>query len=332
MPFTRSTVSRRFFAGDRSTGDLPANTPSGSVARPGAAAGRLGSTTDERVGEAGRFPQHQLAEFLPPRTAASRVAQLPAAAGRPAPGERRGALADLPRDVLHKVGDGLKCRPSMVNLALAAPSMQFALQPVPVGERPDFLKESARSAKDLESIRLVLFSSRSLPGALHAELIANLIASLPDVAKADGSFFRMQAAAAEAAEGFRLLARHIAELPGPQRAALSALLAPHLMRLPVNERFSAMEALLQQAAAHGTHQDRFEMISCLALGMNQFGYRDLPKVAQVLVDAAAALPLEDRQRLEERFRAGMACKMLDGDRQYVEQLVAGLPRVAGSSP
>lgn len=332
MPSTNCAALRRFFcAGSPETSDSQANKPSNGIGQPNATTSRRISPLDKQDSTPRRSPQHRLAEFLPPRTPPSRATESPSNTSKSVRGERPHSVSDLPQDVLRKLGADLRSRPGVINLALVSPSLQSALLPVAKGEKLDFLKELARSARDLESVRLVLRSSRSLPNALHIALIEELIASLPDLAKADGSFFQMQAAAADASEGFKLVANHIAELPGPQRAGLSVALAPHLKLLPVDERFGAMETLLQETRKHASHHNQLEMISCFALGMGQFNYPDLPRVTQILIDQAATLPFEERQKLEQSFRMGMNCKMLDADSDYIEQLLVGLVKKEGPS-
>ena len=233
----------------------------------------------------------------------------------------RQSVADLPPELVRRIAADLRGSRDATHLALATPRLQSALAPADPIERFEFLKQTAASAHDSESFMLELRNARTLPDALHAQLLEVHASRLPEIGVADGTFLKMQAGVRQAGDRFRLLVDEAAVLSAPFRGGPSVALAPHLKYLPAGERIAAMERLLDATRQHSSPRERRQLIAHFALGMNQFDYLMLPRIALRLLQEAQALPADERRELIRAFRTGIDCKMPAADKAAIEAML-----------
>lgn len=238
------------------------------------------------------------------------------------------SIAELPAEVVRKIGNHLQGSRDVTHFALATSSLESALAPEQPGDKLAFLKQTAESARDPESFALSLRTARSLPGPMHASILEVHASRLGEIATADGSFVQMIAGAKDAADRFRQLMAEIAKMPASARGGPLAALAPHLKYLPPDERRGTMETMLDAATECASPQQRSKILRDFALGVNQFDYLALPQVALRLLREAETLPADEVGDFVNAFRSGLRCAIPEADRITIE---AALARYASSN-
>jgi hypothetical protein len=166
-----------------------------------------------------------------------------------------------------------------------------------------------------------LFGQRWIDDGVRAELLEVHASRLPEIGAADGTFLKMQAGVRQAGDRLRLLVDEAALLSAPFRGGPSVALAPHLKYLPAGERIAAMDRLLDATRQHSSPRERRQLIAHFALGMNQFDYLMLPRIAFRLLREAQTLPADERRELIGAFRTGIDCKMPAADKAAIESML-----------